>query len=56
MVAMPAKALGFYLLSFTQEKLDTGIKATVAWHRTKAQYWTVIVREKMACNKVREVL
>ena len=32
----PAKAQGFYQLSFTQEKLDTGSKATTAWHRTKA--------------------
>lgn len=32
----PAKAQGFYQLSFFQAKLDKVGKATAAWHRTKA--------------------
>lgn len=32
----PAKAQGFYKLSFFQAKLDIDCKATSAWHRTKA--------------------
>lgn len=32
----PAKAQGFYQLSFFQAKLDIDGKATAAWHRTKA--------------------